>query len=220
MCFSPQSDLAAGVVITAIGVDACLHIRDRKDKALLATLPILFGLHQIDESLVWFGLRNDIPAGIGRAAMWIYLVVALLVLPVFVPAAVLLLEPNGRRKRLIAPFLALGVAVSTLLLVTMLVNPVTVSEQHLHLAYSIGLPAGVLVVGLYVLATCGSVLLSSYKHVVLFGVVNLIAVAVLARLTADGFASLWCLYAAVTSAAIALHIRYASSYRDALRLQT
>jgi hypothetical protein len=220
MCFSPQGDLAAGVVVTAIGVDACLHIHERKDKALIAVLPVLLGLHQIDESLVWFGLRNEVPPGVGRAAMWIYLAVALVVLPAFVPTAVLALEPDSRRRRLIVPFVVLGIAVAIVLLVTMLVNPVTVSQQHLHLAYSIGLPNGVLVVGLYVLATCGSVLLSSYKHVVLFGVVNLVAVAVLARLTADGFTSLWCAYAAVTGAAIALHVRYATWHHDALRLQT
>jgi hypothetical protein len=220
MCFSPQGDLAAGIVITAIGVDACLHIRDRKDKVLLASLPILLGLHQIDESLVWFGLRNDVPSGVGRVAMWIYLAVALVLLPIFVPAAVLLLEPARRRRLLITPFLGLGAAVSTLLLMTMLTSPVTVSQQPYHLAYSIGLGDGILVVALYVVATCGSVLLSSYRHIVLFGIANLVAVAVLARLTADGFASLWCMYAAVASGAIALHVRYAKSHRDLLGLQT
>lgn len=220
MCFSPQGDLAAGLVVTAIGVDACLHIRDRKDKVLLASLPVLLGLHQIDESLVWFGLRGQVPAGAGRAAMWVYLVVALVVLPLFVPAAVWLLEPSRRRRALIAPFVALGGAVSALLLVTMLTHTVTVSQQPYHLAYSIGLGNGLVVVGLYVLATCGSVLLSGYRHVAFFGAANLVAVAVLARLTADGFASLWCLYAALASAAIALHLRYAKSHREALHLQT
>lgn len=220
MCFSPQGDLVAGVVVTAIGVDACLHVRDRRDKVLLASLPILLGLHQVDESLVWFGLRHDVPTGVGRFAMWIYLAVALVVLPTFVPLVVLWLEPDRRRRVLIAVLLALGGAVSGLLLETMLTNPVTVSEQPFHLAYSIGLPNGVLIVGLYIVATCGSVLLSSYKHVVVFGIANLVAVAVLARLTADGFASLWCLYAAITSGAIALHIRYGRSHRRVALLRT
>jgi hypothetical protein len=45
--------------------------------------------------------------------------------------------------------------------------------------------------------------------VAIFGVVNLIAVAVFARLAIDGFASLWCAWAAVASCAFAVHLRYA-----------
>ena len=39
------------------------------------------------------------------------------------------------------------------------------------------------------------------------------AVVVLARLTADGFASLWCFYAALASGAISLHMRLAKPHR-------
>jgi len=56
--------------------------------------------------------------------------------------------------------------------------------------------------------------LSGYKHIVIFGLGNLVAVVVLAVLTADGFASLWCFYAAVTSGAISLHLRYAKPHKD------
>jgi len=41
-----------------------------------------------------------------------------------------------------------------------------------------------------------------------FGVSNLVAIAVLARLSADGFTSLWCFYAALASGAIALWLRF------------
>jgi hypothetical protein len=108
---------------------------------------------------------------------------------------------------------ALGVGVATVLLVQMVRGPVSVTMGHLHLAYSIGLHEGLLVVGLYVLATCGSLLLSGYRDVVIFGVANLVAVVILARLTADGFASLWCFYAAVASGAISLHMRFAKPHR-------
>jgi len=50
--------------------------------------------------------------------------------------------------------------------------------------------------------------MSGYRTVVLFGVVNLIAVVIIARLTISGFASVWCGWAAVSSAAITLHCRF------------
>ena len=51
--------------------------------------------------------------------------------------------------------------------------------------------------------------MSGYRNVVVFGVVNLVAVIVIAQLTISGFASVWCGWAAVSSAAIALHCRFA-----------
>jgi hypothetical protein len=145
--------------------------------------------------------------------MWIYLIVALVIVPVVVPTAILRLEPTRSRRRRILPFVLLGVGVAGLLLIAMIRGPVTVRLGSFHLGYSIGLPDGLEVVGLYVVATCGSLLLSGYRHVLVFGVVNLVAVAVLARLTADGFVSLWCFYAALASGAISLHMRLARTHR-------
>jgi hypothetical protein len=201
------------VIVTAIGVDACRHSQGRRSHLLLAATPLVLGVHQLDESLVWWSLQGDLSHAVGRIATWIYLVIALVVVPVLVPAAILRLEPTPRRRWAIAPFLALGVGVAARLLVAMLHGPVTATLGSYHIAYSINLPEGILVVGLYVLAACGSLLVSGYRHVVLFGLANLVAVVVLAWLTADGFASLWCLYAAVTSAAISLHMRFAKPHR-------
>ena len=213
MCFSPEGDVAGGLAVTAIGIDTFRHLRGRKEYLALAALPLVLGAHQLIESLVWWQLRGDVPHGIGRAATWLYLVIALVVVPVLVPLSVMLLEPTRRRRRTILPFVLLGVAVAADLLVTMLHGPVTVRLGSYHLAYSIGLHSGVLLVGLYVLATCGSLLMSSNRDIVIFGLANVVAVIVLARLTADGFTSLWCFYAALTCGAICLHMRYGKPHR-------
>jgi hypothetical protein len=69
-------------------------------------------------------------------------------------------------------------------------------------------------VAAYVVATCGSLLFSGYRDIAIFGVVNLIAVAVLAHLEIDGFASLWCGWAAISSGAVALHLRFGRRHRS------
>jgi membrane protein implicated in regulation of membrane protease activity len=79
---------------------------------------------------------------------------------------------------------------------------------------------GGLIVALYVVAICGALLFSGYRHVAMFGIVNLVAVALLARLTLDGFTSLWCAYAALSAAAIALHVRFAKPHRESPYLLT
>jgi hypothetical protein len=210
MCFSPEGDLIGGLVVTAVGVDACLHLRGRPEYRLIAPFPILLGLHQLDETFVWWQLQGHVPHAVGIVAMWIYLLIAFVVLPTLVPTMVLLLEPRARR-RVIAPFLALGVFTSATLLETIVNGHPRATLGSYHLAYTIGLQHGVVIIGLYILATCGSMLASGLRNVRWFGAVNLVAVIVLARLSADGFTSLWCFYAALASGAIALHLRFAKT---------
>jgi hypothetical protein len=213
VCFSPQADLVAGIGVTAIGVDAYRNIRGRSDHLLLATLPLILGVHELVEDFVWWGLQGHVPHEAGRVALWAYMLIAFVVLPVFVPLAVLMLEPTTRLRRRMAPFVALGAVVSTVLLVAMLRGPVSAARHPWHLSYSIALHHAVIIVGLYVVAICGALLFSGYRHILLFGLGNLAVVVLLAALTADGFASLWCVYAAISAGAIALHMRYAKPHR-------
>jgi hypothetical protein len=208
VCFSAGADVAGGLVIGAIGVDVLRHVGGRQRYALLASLPLLLAFHQLDEAFVWWGLQGRVPAGVGHVATWIYLTIAFVVLPVFVPLAILVLEPEGRRRRMMAPFAALGAVVSGVLLAAMVRGPVAARLGSHYVGYSTDLHAGGLVVMLYVTATCGSLILSGIPDIARFGVVNLVAVALLARLTIDGFASLWCAWAAISSAAFAIHLRY------------
>lgn len=212
MCFSPQADVLGGLVICAIGVDAVRHVGQRRDFLALAWIPLMLGAHQFIEALVWLWLQGHVPRGIGQVALWAYLLIAFVVLPVFVPLAVIALEPTKRRKQLMAPFAAIGTVIAALLLAAMIRGPVGVRLAPYHLAYSIHLPDGLLIVAAYVVAVCGPLLLSGYRNVALFGIVNLIAVVVIARLTISGFASVWCGWAALTSAAITLHCRLAKPH--------
>lgn len=197
----------SGVVVVAIGVDACRHLGGKEEYLFVAGLPLLLGAHQIVEAFVWWGVRGSVPSAVGTVAMWIYLLFALVVLPVLGPLLVLGLERTPARRRRIVPFVAVGAVTSGILAVTMLRTHPTVQEGAYHLAYSIGLQHGVAVTGLYIVATCGSMLASGFRHVFWFGISNLVAIAVLARLSADGFTSLWCFYAALASGAIALYLR-------------
>ena len=213
MCFSPQADLVGGLVIGAIGVDVIRHVHQRRDHMAIAALPLLLGAHQLDEAFVWWGQQGHVPSAVGRVALWIYLLIAFVVLPIFVPLAVRTLEPTPKRKQLMIPFVVIGVGVAVRLFVAMVRGPLNVTVHPYHLAYSIKLSHGLIVITLYVVACCGTLLVSSYRHVVVFGIVNLVAVAVIAKLTVDGFASVWCGWAAVTSGVVALHMRFGRPHR-------
>jgi hypothetical protein len=207
MCFSASADVVGGVVIGVIGVDVLRHVNGRRHYMALAAVPLLLAVHQLNEAFVWWGLQGDVPSVVGKVATWIYLTIAFVVLPVYVPLAIFALEPPGRRRRAIVGFVVLGAAMAVVLLAAMLRGPVTATLASHYIGYSTDLRSGGLVVTLYVAATCGSLILSGIKDVVRFGLVNLIAVALLAWSTQEGFASLWCAWAAVCSAAFAIHLR-------------
>jgi hypothetical protein len=213
VCFSAQADLAAGVVVGAIGVDALRHIDGHDDRLLLAGIPLLLGAHQLVETFVWWGGEGLMPHAVGRAAMWGYLVVALVVLPIAIPVAVRSVEPSPERRRWMLPFALLGLAASAMFLDALVRGPVDAVLRPHHVAYEIDVEHAGLLVAAYVVAVCAPLLASSYKHVVVFGCANLVAVVLLALATAEGFTSLWCAYAAVTSGAIALHLRHARPRR-------
>jgi hypothetical protein len=215
MCFSPQADVVGGLVICAIGVDAVRHVREHRELLALAWIPLLLGAHQFIEALVWLWLQGHVPRGIGHVALWAYLLIAFVVLPVFVPLAVIALEPTRGRKLMMVPFASTGIVVAVVLFTAMVRGPIGVTLAPHHLSYGVRVIDGLLIVVLYVVAVCGALLFSGYRDVVIFGAVNLVAVIVIAWLTVSGFASIWCAWAAVSSAAITLHLRFANPILNA-----
>jgi hypothetical protein len=204
MCFSPEADLAAGVIVSAVGIDALRRARTPKELPL-AALPLLFGVHQLVEAFVWWGIAGKVPADVGDAATWLYLAVAFL-LPLWVPVAVRGVEPSQRRRTTITLLVGIGAVVSVILLGAIVWDPVGAVIQGHHIAYSVDIP-GRAIGMLYAAATCGALLLASDRRIRYFGVSNLGAVAVLVWLTVGGLTSLWCVWAAITSVAIDLYLR-------------
>jgi hypothetical protein len=106
-CVSPEVDLLAGAKITAIGIDALRHV-DHPSQQAPATLPIVFGVHQLLEAVVWWSLDGTVSAQTGERFAFVYLAIAFGLVPWFVPTAVRRLELDQRCRRLTAALGCLG----------------------------------------------------------------------------------------------------------------
>ena len=213
MCFSPEADLVTGIVVSGIGVDALRRVPHRRFLPL-AALPLLLGLHQVIEAFAWWGMRGDLPRQVGDTATWVYLAIALVVVPVSVPAAIRSAESDpGRRGRLL-PFVVLGVAVAVALLPGLMNSGAGGEVACRYIAYAAGVPYAGYVLPFYVVATCAPLLLSGSKRLALFGAANVVAVALLGGLLARGVISLWCVWAAASSVVIHLEVRAAARRRE------
>jgi len=158
MCFSPGADVVVGGIVVAVGVDALRHVREPK-QVLLASLPLLFGLHQIDEAFVWWGLQGHVSESVERVSIWVYVLFALAALPILVPAAVFSAEPSAGRQRVIAGFAALGIAVGLSLGIAIFRGSVDALIDGRHIAYNVSaLSQGREFTALYVVAACGALM--------------------------------------------------------------
>src|SRR5882757_630159 len=207
MCFSPEADAVVGGIVVVVGVDALRHVREPK-QILVASLPLLFGLHQLDEALVWLGLQGRISESVERVGIWVYVLFALAALPVLVPIAVLAVERSPGRKRLIGALAALGIAVGVSLAVAVFHGSVNAVIDGRHISYDVSaLQRGGQITALYVVAACGALIVSSHRDLSTLGLLNIVAVPVLMWMTVSGFISLWCFWAAIVSVLIDVHLR-------------
>ncbi len=216
MCFAPQADALIGGIVIVVGVDALRHAREPK-QIPLAALPLLFGVHQLSEAFVWWGLQGSVSHAVERVAVWTYLLFAFGALPVLIPLAAGLVEPLRERRRIIGVFGVLGLAVGSALTIAMFRGSIHAMIDGRHIEYGVdAVSYGGQLTELYVLATCGALIASSYRDISVLGVLNLAVVPVLMGLTIGGFVSLWCFWAAIVSILIDRHLRRTATRRLAL----
>ncbi|MFD9789858.1 DUF6629 family protein [Streptomyces sp. NPDC059070] len=200
MCWSATADLVAGAGITAVGAVAVASAVRRPRTLPLAALPVLLGGHQIIEAEVWHRNGGTGPATVAWA------VIALPLLALWVPVAVLCAAPAGARRRLLVP-LAAGAATSAALAHTLATRTVMSEIRGHTVGYSLGLPHSELIVAGYLLATIGSLLLAGDRGLVLFGVLVGVGAAVSFTLWRREYISTWCAFAALSSVLLTLWIR-------------
>ena len=198
MCFSPTASFVSAAIIGTIGVATLRHVREPRT-VLFAATPILFCLHQFTEGLVWLGMQGRIgPIGRDHAA-FLFTMYAQGLLPFLMPLAVLLMEPAGWRRKVIAVLTAIGGVAALWDAYGLMFLPSQVFVQQNSIAYRNVMTGSLNISLLYILATTGALMLSRYRVVRLYGVANVIALTIVEIVKAETFASVWCFYAALMS---------------------
>lgn len=206
MCFSAEADFISGVVIGGVGLAALHEVQDRRELPL-AALPLTFAAHQATQGFVWLGLNGHVNAATQSLALHVYLLIAWVVLPILGPIAMLLVEPDNVRRRCMTVLAAVGAIVGLWLLGPLVFGSVSAQDAGHTIQYSgAGAHADVVTV-FYVIATCGSFLLSSLRRVRIFGVANLAGVGIVAYVNANALTSVWCTWAALVSVLIYAELR-------------
>ena len=191
----------------AIGLVGILTLRkvSTSQEVVFASLPLLFAIHQFTEGFVWLGVGGFIEPRALQIATGIFIYYAQGLLPFLIPLAIWLIEKNSYRKKLLGILSILGFLLSVYTMYGLSTIPTSVSVVDNTLFYHNTWTANIYNASIYVLTTCGSLILSSSISVQLFGFLNLIGLTLIFLFKPYSFTSLWCLYAAVISGLLYFH---------------
>jgi hypothetical protein len=198
MCFSATANFVGSGALAAIGVVTLTRVKHRRE-LLFAALPTLFAVHQFIEGFVWLGLDGILSPKVTHNMGAAFMLYAQGLLPFLLPLSVLLFEPDKSSRMRMRPFLILGTLTTLYILWALSAYPTQVFVQGNSIAYLNPATNNTFVAILYVIATCGSLLFSKIKDMVIFGIANVVILLVVMFVKSYAFTSLWCAYAAVAS---------------------
>lgn len=201
MCFSATASFVASAIIGTIGIATLRHVREPR-ALLFAAIPTLFALHQFTEGFVWLGLNGRIGPVALEHVSFLFMLYAQGMLPFLMPLAVLLMEPSGWRRRAILGLSGLGAFVCAWMTYGLIFFDSQCFVEQQSIAYRNPFTGDLWISLLYVLATCGALLLSSHRVVQSYGVLNVIGLTITQIVKETAFASVWCFYAATLSIVI------------------
>jgi hypothetical protein len=205
MCFSAPASFIAATVLTGVGI-AALRLTSHRSEWPFAAIPLLFGVQQGIEGVIWLVLGDGGTTIEGGWSMG-YSLFSHVLWPIFVPLAVGLLEPYGWRQRAIWGTQMVGLAVGGYLFYNLIRFPIVVHVLGQHLVYDSPHFYIAPVMSGYLIATCASSLLSSHHMIRCFGAASLGTFFLAYAIHAATLISMWCFFAAILSVIVYLHFR-------------
>ena len=202
MCFSATASFVAGGALSATGVVTLTQAKN-KTEVPLAAIPLLFGIQQAVEGVIWISF--DLPL-LNTVMTYAYLMFAYVLWPIFVPIAVVLIETDPIRKNILRALSLGGFVLGTYLLYFIFADPGKAHILNQSIAYDYRHLYEFLPLSLYVIVTCGSGLVSSHRIIQAFGFAALATFFVANWFYNITFISIWCFFAAILSVLIFWHL--------------
>ena len=207
MCFSASASFVTAGITGIVGV-ARTDPGQRTAGTPLAAAPLLFALQQGIKEHLWLNLPPASDGSLSAMLTFLFLFFAEPFWPLYAPLTVWLIEPNERRRHLMAVCLAIGTAVSAYLLWWILGHPHLAAIVDGHIVYGAGFRQPAIVGSAYLAAIGLPLLLSSHRAVVVLGAIVLVGLVVTYAFYWDAFISVWCFFAAAASVAIPCHFEW------------
>lgn len=203
MCFSAGASFGASAILGTIGI-VTLKKAKTTDHVPFAAIPLLFGMQQAAEGALWIGFSSDNSESWKHFPVYIFLVFAQLVWPVWIPFSILRLENERVRRTMLKGIFAVGSLISFYLMYCMIVYEVKAEMHSGHILYTLNFPTAFAWISsvFYFIPTVVPLFVSSIKRIQLLGL-GVLASFVFAKIYfTEHLISVWCFFAAIISIAI------------------
>jgi len=206
MCFSATASFIAGVSLTAIGI-ATIKKAKKKSEIPFATIPILFGIQQLIEGVIWLTFKHEAPL-LKQIMTYLYSGFSHGLWPIYIPLSVGILETVRLRKKILLAFTVVAACLSFYLLYFIVTRPVLAQVIGKHIVYVSPHFHVIPIMVLYISTTCISCFFSSHAFLKLFGGLALLAFIAAYIVDLTALFSVWCFFAAILSLLIYFHLDY------------
>jgi len=208
MCFSSEASLGVAAGLLPAGA-YCIDAAWRKDRNYLplAIVPIVFGLQQLCEGLVWVGINQKHPEMIRMAAL-AYLGIALALWPVWIPVALGALDSRKEYRLGLTILAGIGVLFGLVFYLPLAtasgrgINPTVIGHS---IRYDLSaVPAfnslwWWLGMAVYLIAVSAPMFISRNLQLRPLGAGVILAALISYLLFEYAFSSVWCFFAAILS---------------------
>ena len=211
MCFSAGASIAAGVLLTFAGTETLRKVH-KPEQIAFASIPVVFAFQQFSEGALWLTVGKPGLENIQAIATGIFLIMAQVIWPLLVPIAVLLMEQNKIRKKILCILIAVGAVAAAYYTYSMIFFHAYAKISYLHIEYKTRnqTPMGILgIAGIasYLIATLAPFFVSSMKRAYILGIIIGLSFIVSVIFFTLYLTSVWCFFAAVISFLIYYDIR-------------
>lgn len=211
MCFSATASFSASALLLGIGtltVKATKHPREWP----FAAIPLMFAFQQLIEGVIWLTFSVDAPL-LNTAMTYAYSFISHVLWPVYLPVAVLMIEPPGGRRRPLMALVVAGAALGIYMMYVLVAFPVVSRPTGQHVEYDSPHFFAAELMTLYLITTTVSPMLSSLRTVQFFGALALMSFGAAYYFYATWFISVWCFFSALLSAILYLHFAWEPNER-------
>jgi len=200
MCFSANASFIAGSLLTVSGV---VGIKKNQIKRFLpfAAIPLIFGLQQFSEGLLWLNLQKFHLTELETFSTYSFLILAQVIWPTLIPLSMLLLDEPSKRTSIQYILLWFGILLSVFLLYFMINYTVDASIENNHIKYLNNYPTGIKIFGLpaYAITTILPLFTTHVPKMWLFGIAICFSLLLAIFLYTHYLTSIWCYFAAILS---------------------
>ena len=211
MCFSAGASITAGVLLTFIGTETLRKVH-KPEQIAFASIPIVFAFQQFSEGALWLTIGKPGLEGIQAIATIVFLIMAQIIWPLMVPIAVLLMEHNKTRKKILCVLIGIGAVAAAYYAYSMIFFHAYAKISYLHIEYKTRNQAPLdffVIAGIasYLIATLVPFFVSSIKRTYILGIIIGLSFIVSVVFFTLYLTSVWCFFAAVISFLIYYTIR-------------